>query len=89
MSKEREIDYFFVISNLANLDFNLEALFLCIRFTLAALSKAEKMVDKFLALGVFLAVFSAFFKADSLLLLRAVLILSFLTFLIADFIIGI
>jgi len=75
--------------NLDNLDFNLEALFLWIRLTFTDLSKAEKADVKFLAEGVRLVSLMIFFKDVSRFLLRIVLILSFLTFLIALFMIGI
>ena len=57
--------------------------------TLAALSKAEKADAKFLTFGFFLASFKALFNRPNLFWLREVLVLSFLTFLIDDLIIGI
>lgn len=77
------------ISNLASLDFNLEARFLWINLTLAALSKALETACKFFGLGFLLASLSNFLRLDSLRLLRAVRVLSLRIFLIADFIIGI
>ena len=74
---------------LESLDFNLLALFLWIKLVLAALSRAEKTADKFLADLAALAFFIKALKVSSRFLLRAVLNLSFLTFFIADLIIGI
>lgn len=71
-----------------NLDFNLAALFGWISLTLAALSKAEKTACKSLAPFEALAFLIKDFKFNSRFLFRAVLTLSFLTFLIADLIIG-
>lgn len=71
-----------------NLDFNLEALFLWIRFTLVALSKAEKTACKSFVALLVLTFLIADFKASSRFLLRAVRVLSFRTFLIADRMIG-
>lgn len=59
-----------------------------INFTLAALSKAENAACKSLVFFEALAFLTKAFKANPLFLLRAVLVLSFLTFLIADFMIG-
>lgn len=61
---------------------------LWIRLTLTALSKAEKTADKFFASGLFRAVFRSFLTTFVLALFRAVLVLSFLTFLMADLMIG-
>lgn len=72
-----------------NLDLSLAALLGCINLTLAALSRAEKVACKSLADLETLAFFIKDFKLNSLFLLRAVLNLSFLTFLIAERIIGI
>lgn len=58
------------------------------RCTLAALSKAEKADCKLLAVLDTLAFLIKDFKISSLFLLRAVLTLSFLTFLIAERMIG-
>jgi len=71
-----------------NLDFNLAALLGWIRWTLAALSKAEKAACKSLAVLLTLAFLTKDFKAISRFLLRDDLTLSFLTFLIADRMIG-
>lgn len=71
-----------------SLDFNLAALFGWINFTLAALSKAENAACKSLASFEVLAFLTKDFRLNSRFLLRAVLVLSFLTFLIADLIIG-
>lgn len=79
---QREID-------LERRDFNLAALFLWMRFTLTALSKAEKAWVKFLTSGFFLAFLTSFLSTVSLALFLAVRTLSFLTFLIADLMIGI
>ncbi len=67
-----------------NRDFKRAALFGCIRWTLAALSKAEKAAVKSLAALLVLAFLTKDFKASSRFLLRAVLSLSFRTFLMAD-----
>ena len=72
-----------------NLDFNLAALFGWIKWTLAALSSAEKAACKFLGVLETLAFLIADFKAVSRFLFRAVLVLSFLTFLMAERITGI
>lgn len=76
------------VTPLLNLDFNLEALLGWISLTLAALSRAEKTARKSLADFETLTFFIKDFKPISRFLFRAVLTLSFLTFLIADFIIG-
>lgn len=75
--------------NLDNLDFNRADLLGWIRWTLAALSKAEKAACRSLAVLLALAFLTKDFKASSRFLLRAVLTLSFLTFFMADLIIGI
>lgn len=59
-----------------------------INFTLAALSRAENAACKSLVFFETLAILTKDFKTKPLFLLRAVLTLSFLTFLIADFMIG-
>lgn len=82
-------DYLEAARSLESLDFNLEDLFLWIKLTLAALSRAEKAAVRLLALGFFRASLTSLFKTFSRLVLRAVLVLSFLTFLRADFIMGI
>jgi len=74
---------------LDNRDFNLEALLGWIKWTLTALSKAEKAACKSFASFVPLTFLIADFSETSLFLLRAVLTLSFLTFLIALLMIGI
>lgn len=71
-----------------NLDFKRADLLGWIKWTLAALSRAEKAACKFLALLSFLAFLTKAFKEISRFLLRAVLTLSFLTFLIAERMIG-
>lgn len=71
-----------------SLDFSLAALFGWINFTLEALSKAENAFCKSLADFEVLTFLIKDFKFSSCFLLRAVLVLSFLTFLIADLIIG-
>lgn len=76
------------VDPLDNLDFKRAALLGWIRCTLAALSKAEKAACISLAALDALAFFTKDFKTVSRFLLRAVLSLSFLTFLIADLIIG-
>lgn len=81
--------YLGVFKSLDNLDFNLEDLFLWIKFTLAALSRAEKAADKLLALGFFLASLTSLLTILSRLAFLPVRVLSFRTFLIADLIIGI
>ena len=73
---------------LASRDFNLEALFLWIKFTLTALSKAEKALLSAAGVLSFLAFLTKVFKTAPRFSLRAVLFLSFLTFLIADLMIG-
>lgn len=73
---------------LDNLDFNLAALFLWINLTLAALSKLEKTACKSLGDLLVRAFLTADFKLSSLFLFLAVLTLSFLTFFIADLMIG-
>jgi len=78
-----------VLTSLDNLDFNREALLGWIRWTLAALSKAEKAACRFLSDLFILAFFTNDLRAASLLSLRIVLTLSFRTFLIADLMIGI
>lgn len=75
-------------TNLDNLDFSLADLFGWINLTLAALSKAENTACKSLADLLVRLFLIRDFKAPFRLLLRAVLTLSFLTFLIADLIIG-
>jgi hypothetical protein len=70
-------------------DFSLAALFLWIKLTLTALSRAENADDRLVASGMRLACLMTLRIAVSLVLLRAVLVLSFRTFLIADFISGI
>ncbi len=69
-------------------DLSLAALFGWINFTLAALSKAENTACKSFAVFPVRAFLTSDFKLSSLLLLRAVLVLSFRTFLIADLMIG-
>lgn len=69
-------------------DLSLAALLGWINLTLAALSKAEKTVCKSLADFEALTFLINDFKPISRFLFRAVLTLSFLTFLIADRIIG-
>lgn len=69
-------------------DFSLAALLGWIRWTLAALSKAEKAARRSLAVLLALAFLTRDFKAISRFLLRAVLALSFLTFFMADRMIG-
>ena len=81
-------DFLGVEMPLDNLDFNLEAFLGWINLTLAALSKAEKTACKFLADLVVLAFLIKESSLDSLCLFLAALILSFLTFLIADRMIG-
>lgn len=71
-----------------NLDFNLAALLGWIKCTLAALSKAEKTAFKFVAVFSRRAFLIKAFKAISRFLFRAVLSLSFLTFLMADLMSG-
>lgn len=74
--------------SLDNLDFNLADLFGWINLTLAALSKAENTACKSLSDLVVRLFLIRDFKILSRLLLRAVLTLSFLTFFIADLMIG-
>lgn len=71
-----------------NLDFNLAALLGWISLTLAALSKAENAAWISLTALVVLTLLIKIFKASSLFLFLAVLSLSFLTFLMADWMIG-
>lgn len=71
-----------------SLDFNRADLLGWIRCTLAALSRAEKASVKSLAALLVLAFLTKDFKVISRFLLRAVLILSFLTFFMADLMIG-
>lgn len=73
---------------LDNLDLSRAALLGWIKWTLAALSKAEKAAVKSLAALEALAFLIKDFKVVSRFLLRAVLPLSFRTFLIADLMIG-
>ena len=70
--------------NLDNLDFNRADLLGWIRCTLAALSRAEKASVKSLAALLTLTFLTKDFKVISRFLLRAVLTLSFRTFLMAD-----
>lgn len=78
-----------MVASLESLALRREDLFLWIKLTLTALSKAEKTADKFLVLGLFLAAFTNFFTTSILALFLAALTLSFLTFFMADLIIGI
>jgi len=78
-----------VATPLLNLDFSLEALLGWISLTLAALSRAEKTACKSLADFEILTFLIKDFKPIARFLFRAVLTLSFLTFLIADLMIGI
>ncbi len=71
-----------------NLDFNLAALLGWISFTLAALSSTEKAACRSLAFFEVLTFLIKALRVSARFLLRAVLVLSFLTFLIADRIIG-
>ncbi len=71
-----------------NLDFKRAALLGWIRWTLAALSRAEKAAVKSLAVLLALTFLTNDFRAISRFLLRVVLTLSFLTFLIAERMIG-
>lgn len=72
-----------------SLDLSLAALFLWINLIFAALSSAEKAFDKFLPFGWRLNVLISFLSAVSRARLRAVLVLSFRIFLMAEAIIGI
>lgn len=83
-----DFDGVILVTPLDNLDLSLAAFLGWIRWTLAALSRAEKTACKSLAALVVLTFLIKDFKAFSRFLLRAVLILSFLTFLIAERMIG-
>lgn len=72
-----------------SLDLRRAALLGWINLTLAALSKAEKAACRFFALVVVLAFLIRDLRIFARFLLRAVLVLSLRTFLIADRIIGI
>lgn len=82
------INYFETVLSLANLDLSLAALLGWIRWTLAALSKALKVALKFFGFGFLRLDLINFFKASSRFLFRAVRILSFRIFLIADLMSG-
>lgn len=88
MKKRYLNNYFTKLTSLESRDFKREALLWWIRLTLAALSKAEKAACKFLATGFLRVVLINFFKTTSRFRFRAVLILSFLTFFNADFMMG-
>ncbi len=77
------------VCNFANLDLRRAALFGWINLTLAALSNAEKAAVKPFSVRVLRAALTKLFRVRSRVSLRAVLILSFRTFLIADLINGI